>query len=179
MTISTPKLDSVPPVLEQDSLADDLRASTETSWEAATARLRATRGRYVWGVRTGDGALLSWEAGEPSLHVEMARSDAGVEVRTVRPRGRWQVAILEGDIQLTAGGYRIDLGTDPRKREALDCFEGQALIGFAFHAGALTLRFDLDAVIEVSQPRLAVADGERVVEWRGESAGRPHHDSAG
>ena len=52
--------------------------------EDVVAGFRPLRGRYVWGVRVGDGALLRFELGPPSLAVEEYRTSGGELERTKR-----------------------------------------------------------------------------------------------
>ncbi len=118
--------------------------------------LRAQRGRYLWGVAIGEGSLLSWHVGEPHLHVEMARAADGLERRIAEPRGRWQVEVLDGEVQLQTAVGAATLGSDLEPPEGagslLEHLEGQALVTCEL-GDALTLRFDLEAELVVGGSR--------------------------
>jgi len=134
--------------------------------------LRAQRGRYLWGVTIGEGSLLSWQVGEPHLHVAMDRTGHGFESRSAEPKGRWQVAILDGEVTLaTPAGILALSGAEELPEETderLGLFEGQALVGCEV-GDELVLRFDLDGELRVSGPhalaRVVGPEGE--AEWSG------------
>lgn len=134
--------------------------------------LRAQRGRYLWGVTIGEGSLLSWQVGEPHLHVAMDRTREGLESRSAEPKGRWQVAVLDGDVALsTPAGILTLSGAEALPEEGdelLGLFEGQALVASEI-GEALTLRFDLESELRVSGPHalVRVVGPEGEVEWSG------------
>jgi hypothetical protein len=134
--------------------------------------LNAQRGRYLWGVTIGEGSLLSWQVGEPHLHLAMDRTWDGLERRSAEPRGRWQVAILDGEVALTTPAGELTLsGTEEPLADAgevLALFEGQALVGCEI-GGELTLRFDLESELVVRGPHalVRVVGPEGEAEWNG------------
>ena len=134
--------------------------------------LREQRGRYVWGVRAGDESLLSWQVGDPHLHLEPGRTPEGFERRWAELRGRWQVAVLDGrarlggplgDLELTAEGEDHEDAD-----EHLEFLAGQALVDFDLEPTRLVLRFDLGCELEISGEYALVrasAGDDRVAEW--------------
>jgi len=110
--------------------------------------LRKLRGRYCWGVRAGDHALLTLELGPPML--EVVESPEG---REVTARGRAQLAIVEA-FELEVDGRRYDARSEDLD-EGLARLSGQALMVVAEGE----LRFDLGAVLRFA-PTGVVLDGE-------------------
>ncbi len=134
--------------------------------------LRAQRGRYLWGVTIGEGALLSWQVGDPHLHVALDRGRDGLERRSAEPKGRWQVAILDGEVTLATPVGTLELsGSEALPEdgdEVLAHFEGQALVGCEV-GDELILRFDLESELSVSGPHalVRVVGPEGEAEWAG------------
>ena len=136
------------------------------------ALFRPLRGRYVWWVRVGEGALLTFEVGSPRLEIEEVRHD-GIPHRAVRPRGQWQLSLGEcsfviriGDEQATDRSEAVDLAV------LAELLDGQALLNAHETEGVLTLEFDLGAVVEVrpldDESVAWVLASERLWAWRGE-----------
>ncbi|MBO6937001.1 MAG: hypothetical protein JJ863_18665 [Deltaproteobacteria bacterium] len=135
--------------------------------------LRAQRGRYLWGLRVGEGSLLSWQVGDAHLHVEMGRSVDGLDQRFAEPRGKWQVEVLDGEVLLKtpagSGTIRAEEAPSEELEELLELLEGQALVSCEL-GESLALRFDLEAELVVSGARAWVRsvgpEGEG--EWNAE-----------
>lgn len=133
--------------------------------------LRAQRGRYLWGVRSGEGSLLSWHVGDPHLHVEMGRTPDGVDQRFAEARGHWQVEILDGQLRIATPVGAATLDGDAAAPESVGAllahFEGQALVSFEL-GEALALRFDLEAEFVLGGRRawVRVSGPEGEAEWK-------------
>lgn len=148
--------------------------------------LREQRGRYVWGVRAGDESLLSWQVGDPRVHLAPGRTVEGLECRHVELRGRWQVAILDGEVRMKSplGEMELSANLEPAPGQMelsadvepalgqqgwaqLRYLEGQALVRADHDAGCVRLFFDLETELELSGPRalLSVARGDEARQW--------------
>ena len=111
---------------------------------------RPLRGRYVWSVRVGEGALLTMELGNPRLEVAEVRHD-GIPHRAVRPRGQWQLSLGECAFELQVGDLVVDESSEVDALErAAERLDGQALLFAEERDGVLRLELDLGAVLTVT-----------------------------
>ncbi len=126
------------------------KLSTVTEEEVLRA-FAPLRGRYVWGVRAGQEAVLTLESGEPRLEVNEQRDRLGEFVREVVPRGRHHLALFDCRFELACHGETE--ATDEHGRSAVSAaggrLSGQALERVSWRRGVLRLDFDLGASLRV------------------------------
>ena len=139
--------------------------------------LRQQRGRYLWGVRLRDESLLSWQVGDPHLHLEPGRTVEGFECRFAAVGGRWQVAVLDGSVLLRTPLGVLDLRPDGDFDQVADeagphlgYLQGQALVAAEIQPTRILLRFDLETELELSGEHalLRVSRGDQTAEWTSE-----------
>jgi len=119
------------------------------------------KGLPCWNVRKGQGSFLTFEFGEPSLHVRepivsMTAASAKIMAwrrrRTVRPIGEWHLWIYCCNWRCIAGGDEIAHSESPEKKidAAASEMDGQRLLSVNVDPISARSRFvfDLGAVLE-------------------------------